>query len=175
MRTKREEGWGQLPRMIAKILAGINLGSNESKVLWSIIYKTIAFNKIEDRIPGSQLIALTGIEKRNMYRAVNSLLKKGVILKKGSIYGVQRDLSKWEKVSVETLIGERCQYEDKKVSVEDKKVVGRDTLIRTSKRAFQKKGLSTREKEEKRKEYKTGLAMLKEAIKRSPDRKRKSH
>ena len=101
MRTRRSEGWGQLPRAIARALAGVNLSKNEGKVVWAIVYKTIAFNKLEDKIPQSQLVDLTGIDQRNLFRTVNSLLKKGVIFRRGSIYGVELDFSKWENTPVE--------------------------------------------------------------------------
>lgn len=172
MRTRSGEGWGQLPRAIARAFAGINLGSNESKVVWAIVYKTIAFNKIEDKIPGIQLVDLTGIEKRNMYRAVNSLLKKGVISKKDSVYGIQRDFSKWKKVSVETLTVKRCQYEEKKVSVEEKKVSVETHSRDLSKRTNQEKGLSASLRKKKLEEYKKGLAMMKEQIGNIPGKKK---
>ncbi|GAJ22041.1 unnamed protein product, partial [marine sediment metagenome] len=40
MRTRSGEGWGQLPRAMARALAGVNLNRSESKVLWAIVYKT---------------------------------------------------------------------------------------------------------------------------------------
>ncbi len=96
MRTRSGEGWGQLPREIARALAGEKFNGYEGKVVWAIVYKTIAFTKEEDKIPQSQLVKLTGIHQRHLYRAVNSLLKKGVIFKRGNVYGIQRDFSKWE-------------------------------------------------------------------------------
>lgn len=175
MRTRSGEGWGQLPRKMARELARVNLGSNESRLLWAIVYKTIAFNKYEDRIPGKQLMDLTGIEKRNMYRAINSLLKKGVIFKRGSVYGIQSDYSKWEKVSLKTLYKKRCQYEDKKVSVEDKKVVSSDTLIRTSKRTYQEKGVSPELRKRKEEEVPNGLKDILKKFGRSPEKKKEEY
>lgn len=172
MRTRSGEGWGQLPRAIARAFAGINLGSNESKVVWAIVYKTIAFNKIEDKIPGSQLVDLTGIEKRNMYRAVNSLLKKGVIFKKDSVYGIQRDFSKWEKVSVETLTVKRCQYEEKKVSVEEKKVSLETHSRDLSKRTIQERVFSKPPGGKKEREVPEGLKTLMEDIGNMPGKRK---
>jgi hypothetical protein len=43
------------------------------------------------------------------------------------------------------------------------------------KEIIQRKVLSKSQREKKKKEYKTGLAMMKEAVKRSQERKRKSN
>jgi hypothetical protein len=49
-----------------------------------------------------------------------------------------------------------------------------DPSKETLKETIQRKVLSKSQREKKRKEYKTGLAMLKEAVKRRPERKRKN-
>ena len=96
MRTRSPEGWGQLPRAIARALAGAKINGSESRVLWAMVYKTIAFNKSADGIPWSQLAELTGIDQWNLSRPINSLLKKGVIFTKDNRYGIQTDFSKWK-------------------------------------------------------------------------------
>ena len=106
MRIKEVKGWGRLPRTLAKALAGAKLNVYEGRVVWAIVYKTIAFNKLEDKIPQKQLVDLTGIVQRNLFRTVNSLLKKGVIFRKGSIFGVQIDFSKWKIPSNQMVIEE---------------------------------------------------------------------
>ncbi|GAJ08917.1 unnamed protein product, partial [marine sediment metagenome] len=147
----------------------------ESRVVMVIVHKTIAFNKLKDRIPRLQFTEITGIADRHLDRTINSLLKKGVIFKKDSVYGIQRDFEKWETPPLQVYKVKTPPLEVKNPPLEVKnpplEVDSRDL----SKRAYQEKGLSTSEREEKKKEYKTGLAMLKEAIKRSPDRKRKDH
>ncbi|GAI61997.1 unnamed protein product, partial [marine sediment metagenome] len=39
MRTKRVEGWGQLPREMARALARVKINGSESRVLWAMVYK----------------------------------------------------------------------------------------------------------------------------------------
>ncbi|GAJ18336.1 unnamed protein product, partial [marine sediment metagenome] len=63
MRTRSSKGWGQLTRTIARALAGAKINGSESRVLWAMVYKTIAFNKASDGIPWSQLEELTGIDQ----------------------------------------------------------------------------------------------------------------
>ncbi|GAI57922.1 unnamed protein product, partial [marine sediment metagenome] len=96
MRIRSSEGWGQLPRRIALALAGAKLNGSEGRIVWAIVYKTIAFTKLEDRIPRIQFVEITGIADRHLDFIFNSLLKKGVILRKDNVYGIQTDFSKWE-------------------------------------------------------------------------------
>ena len=167
MRTRSGEGWGQLPRAIARALASGNLNCYEGNLMWAIVYKTIAFNKEEDKIPKEQLVSLTGIHRRHLKRTVNSLLKKGVIIKKDNVYGVQRDFTKWENVPNQV-------YKEKKVPIQGENVPNQGENVPNqvpsrdlSKRTYQEKGLSAELREEKLKEYEKGLAMMKEAIGKS--------
>ncbi|MBA7592678.1 hypothetical protein ES708_34871 [subsurface metagenome] len=129
MRIKEVKGWGRLPRTLAKVLAGAKLNVYEGRVVWAIVYKTIAFNKLEDKIPQKQFVDLTGIVQRNLFRTVNSLLKKGVIFRKGNKYGVELDFSKWENTSLE-------MYKEKYISGEGKYISGdvKNTSLETDSR-----------------------------------------
>ncbi|MBA7585423.1 hypothetical protein ES708_27402 [subsurface metagenome] len=174
MRTRSGLGWGRLPRAIARALASGNLNWYEGNLMWAIVYKTIAFNKEEDKIPKSQMTDLTGINKRHLSRTINSLLKKGMIFRRGGVYGVQRDFSKWENTPNQVYKEKKHLIRAKRVPIQGKKTPNQVPSRDPSQENIQEKGLSTQEKKKKRKEYKKGLAMLKEAIKRNPDRKRKN-
>jgi len=172
MRTRSSAGWGRLPRVIARALASGNLSKCEGNLMWAIVYKTIAFNKEEDKIPKSQMTDLTGINKRHLSRTINSLLKKGVIFRKGNVYGVQLDFSKWENTPNQVYKEKKHQSRAKRVPIQ-----GNNTPIQVpsrdlSKRAYQEKGLSASLREEKLKEFKKGLKMMKEAIGKIPDKKK---
>jgi len=165
MRTKKDEGWGKLKRGTAKALARVPMGCNESRVVNAIIYKTICFNKISDIIPLSQLEDLTGLDRRNMKRSINSLLKKGVIWREHSSCGLCRRFLDFEGVSVET-------QKDKGVSVAAKRGVTSpynsgtsDTLIRSSHKNNHKKGLSPFEDEDKNKKDLEGIGSVLNKIK----------
>ncbi len=175
MRTRSGEGWGQLPRALARALAGAKINGSESRVLWAMVYKTIAFNKSSDGIPWSQLEELTGIDEWHLGRSINSLLKKGIIFKTGSVFGIQTDFSKWKippkQVVMKGLPPDQGDLPPDQGDLPPKRVDSRDL----SKRAFQEKGLSPSQREEKKKEIEKGLKMLKEAVGKIPDRKRKNH
>ncbi len=134
MRIKEVKGWGRLQRILSKVMARTDLSKNEGKVFWAIVYKTIAFNKLEDKIPQSQLVDLTGIDQRNLFRTVNSLLKKGVIFRRGSIYGVELDFSKRKNTSV-------VMYNKKYISSEEKYISSdvKNTSVATDSRDLSKR------------------------------------
>ena len=166
MRTRSSKGWGQLPRTIARAFAGTYLNEYESKLIWAIVYKTIAFNKLEDRIPQSQFVSLTGIDQRNLSRPINSLLKKGIIIKTGSVYGIQRDISKWKNTSLQVYT-EKIHLETVKITSQERKNTSPEMDSRDlSKRAFQEKGLSAKLGREQIKKNKEGITRSKEIFKR---------
>ncbi len=168
MRTRSSKGWGQLPREMARALARAKINGSESKVLWAMVYKTIAFNKSSDRIPWCQLEELTGIDQWHLGRAINSLLKKGLILKKDKEYGFHIDFDKEEippkRVVKKELPPDQGDLPPNQGELPPKRVVSRDL----SKRAIQEKGLSASFRKRKLGEYKKGFAMMKEAIKGKP-------
>ena len=153
MRTRSGEGWGQLPRAIARALASGNLNQYEGNLMWAIVYKTIAFNKEEDKIPKEQLVSLTGIHRRHLKRTVNSLLKKGVIFRKDNVYGVQRDFTKWENVPNQVYKEKNVPIQVKNVPIQVKNVPVQVPSRDLSKRAFQEKGLSASKDKKKSKKY----------------------
>ena len=165
MRKKTDEGWGKLYRITEKELAKVNLSFYESRTLHAIMYKTICFNKTSDIIPLSQLEELTGIERRNQKRAINSLLRKKVIWRKDSACGLCKRFLEFEGVSVETPKKEGVSVETVRGVSRDQNGVSRDTLIRSSHKNIHKKVLSNHQEEEKRKKNESGahkiLAMLK--------------
>ncbi|GAH91535.1 unnamed protein product [marine sediment metagenome] len=166
MRTRSGEGWGKLPRKLSLALAGAKLNGSESRVVWAIIHKTIAFNKEKDRIPWPQLEVLTGIDQWHLGRSINSLLKKGVILTKYNVYQIQLDFTKWEtppkQVVKDKTPPNQGELPPDQGELPPKRVDSRDL----SKRAYQEKGLSTSEKKKKKEADERGLKMLKEVLKK---------
>ncbi|GAI23983.1 unnamed protein product, partial [marine sediment metagenome] len=118
MRIKEVKGWGKLQRTLAKALAGAKINVYEGRVVWAIVFKTIAFNKLEDEIPWSQLSELTDIDEWNLTRPINSLLEKGIIFRKDSILGVQLDFKKWKIPSLEMVEKETPSLEKETPSLE---------------------------------------------------------
>jgi len=172
MRTVRDEGWGRLPRRIARALAGAKLNGSESRVLWAIIYYTFAWNKPEDWITWIQLSEITGIDQWHLGRSINSLLKKGVIFIKGNRYGIQLDFSKWEtppkRVVTKRLPPDQEETPPKREETPPKRVDSLELIPRTD----PEKGLSASQRRKKREEFNKGLAMIKEELEKSGKKKK---
>ena len=168
MRTRSSKGWGQLPREMARALARAKINGSESKVLWAMVYKTIAFNKSSDRIPWCQLEELTGIDQWHLGRAINSLLKKGLILKKDKEYGFHIDFDKEEippnRVVKKELPPDQGDLPPNQGDLPPNQVDSRDL----SKRAYQEKGLLASKKKKQRKKFMEGLKGFRESIKQIP-------
>ncbi|GAI15018.1 unnamed protein product [marine sediment metagenome] len=185
MRIRSGEGWGQLPRRISLALTGARLNGYESSVVWAIVHKTIAFNKLEDRIPWIQLSELTGINLRHLTRTINSLLKKGVIFKRINVYGIQRDFSKWETLPNQVVKEERLPNQDQRLPNQDQRLPNQVGSRDLSKRAYQEKGLTPYQKEKERQVFmeriRKSKKLLKEILRekekkdRLSKRKRKEH
>lgn len=168
MRTRSGEGWGQLPRAIARALASGNLNCYEGNLMWAIVYKTIAFNKEEDKIPKEQLVSLTGIHRRHLKRTVNSLLKKGVIIKKDNVYGVQRDFTKWENVPNQVYKEKKVPIQGENVPIQGENVPNQVPSRDLSKRTNQEKGLQPSLGKEEREKFLENYRKMVESIGKVP-------
>lgn len=157
MRTRSSKGWGQLPREIARALASGNLNWYEGNMMWAIVYKTIAFNKEEDKIPKSQMTDLTGINKRHLSRTINSLLKKGMIFRRGNVYGVQTDFSKWEKTPNQVYKEKKHLIRAERVPIQGENTPNQVPSRDLSKRTIKKGGLQPSLREDQIKENKEGI------------------
>ncbi len=174
MQIRSSKGWGRLYRTIARAFAGAKINGSESRVLWAIVYKTIAFNKLEDEIPWSQLEELTGIDEWNLTRPIYSLLKKGMIFRKGSILGVQLDFKKWKIPSNQMVIEESPSNQKELPSIRKELPSNQMDSRDLSKRAFQEKGLSPSQREKRKKGFEKGFKMMRETLGIDRERKRKN-
>lgn len=142
MRTRSSKGWGQLPREIARAMAGAKINGSESRIIWAIVYKTFAFTKAKDRIPWSQLAELTGIDQWNLSRPIKSLLKKGVITSEGNRFGLEVDFLKWKIPSNQMVLKNSPSVSKNSPSVSkdlpSKQMDSRDL----SKRTYQERGFT---------------------------------
>jgi len=172
MRTRSGEGWGQLPRKLTLALAGAKLNGYEFRIVLGIMYKTTAFNKSKDQIPWSQLAKITGINLRHLTRTINSLLKKGIIIKEGFVYGLQEDYSKWETLPNMVVKAKTLPNPVKTLPNPDETlpntVGSRDLLKRTN----QERGFIKPGEEKKGREVPEGLKLLISNIGKMPGLKR---
>lgn len=98
-------GYLKIANELVEALMRINLSPYEARLLWFIIRKTYGFNKTSDRISLSQFAKATLLDRRNVHRALQSLIQREIIVisrddRKRISYRVQKDYSKWERSSV---------------------------------------------------------------------------
>ncbi len=160
---------------ILDLLLILKLTKNEIKIMLAGVRVLNGFDKEKDRIPLSLLTKLTRMYKGDCSKTVKSLIKKKMLYKDEGRIGINRDFSQWEGVS-DLLTRKGLVKWLRWVSDSLKKgLVIHDPPKKLLKETIQRKVLSKSEREKKKKEYKTGLAMLKEAVGRSQDKKRKNH
>ena len=102
-----ENGYIQIATEIYEALARTRIPGEAGQILNCIIRKTYGFKKKVDRIALSQFCLATGIKKPNIVRAVDKLVKMGLIIKKdnapvdnlGSSYMFNKDFDSWKPLS----------------------------------------------------------------------------
>ncbi len=112
MDTKRGEAKGASPQAedghidianeISEALARTHISGNEWKVLWVILRKTYGWHKKMDCISITQFQKGTGLDRRNAYRAMLSLVNRNIVVKNDNgfigSYGFQKDYTRWKAI-----------------------------------------------------------------------------
>ncbi len=81
-----DHGWGRHPRELYKYQAKLKLHQYEGQILRAINCFIVGHSKYDETISVSQLVEMTGIDKRNVNSTVNSLIKKKAIEVKENRY-----------------------------------------------------------------------------------------
>lgn len=98
---QKENGYTAISNELMEAFAKIRIPGEARQMLDVIIRKTYGFNKKEDRIATSQIIELTGLNYRNIYKCRKKLKQMNLITisKKGDsqmlTYSIQKDYNKW--------------------------------------------------------------------------------
>jgi phage replication O-like protein O len=95
-----ENGHTRIANELLEALCRTNLWPYESRVLIALIRFTYGWNKKNDWITLKQFSNLTGLDRRNVHRALKRLISKRIISAKRKgrralIYGLQKDWEKW--------------------------------------------------------------------------------
>jgi phage replication O-like protein O len=94
-----ENGYTRIANGIIEALAKTELCQEEWKVLLVLIRKTYGYSKIEDRIGANQFCLLTGLDRRQVWRAIDKLKKRNIIVVNNDDYVnkylLQKDYDKW--------------------------------------------------------------------------------
>lgn len=123
-----ENGYTKIANEILDKICLHRISGEEHLILWTIIRKTYGFNKKEDHIALSQFIEYTGMKKQNVWRAINKLvLKKIVVIKKddrlGNVYIFNKNTDEWirlsKKITDKSVIKKDDKVSSKKIHTKD--------------------------------------------------------
>jgi len=94
-----ENGFTRLADELLDALIRHPFTKRQYKVLLAVIRKTYGYQKREDDMTASQLADMTGLDRANVIRAINELVKVGVLNKRaghyGQVLGVNKDYDSW--------------------------------------------------------------------------------
>jgi phage replication O-like protein O len=95
-----ENGFTRLADELLDALIRYPFTKRQYKVLLAVIRKTYGFQKREDDITAPQLAAMSGLDRANVIRAINELVRIGALNKRpgrfGQILGINKDYEVWQ-------------------------------------------------------------------------------
>jgi phage replication O-like protein O len=98
-----EEGHTDITNEIIEAFYRLRLSGNQWRILWVIVRQTYGWKKKTDKISFSFFERKTGLERRNIARALKDMLKRKIIVKNDNTfittYGFQKDYTKWKPLS----------------------------------------------------------------------------
>ena len=97
--SQKEKGFTQISNELIEAFQRLHLSGNQWQVLWAIIRKTNGWHKSVEFISLSVFEKCTGIDRRNLKRSLDIMVKRKIITKSrlGYItkYGIQKDHTRW--------------------------------------------------------------------------------
>ncbi len=95
-----EDGYTRIANELLERIAAFDFTKRQYKLLLAIIRLTYGYNRKMAHISNHQLATLTGLEARNMRRAVLELVSMGCVSKQpagqGYLIGIRKDYSRWK-------------------------------------------------------------------------------
>ncbi|MFH2058396.1 MAG: replication protein [Pseudomonadota bacterium] len=112
-----ENGYTKIANEIMEALSKYRIPGEQMQCLLFLLRKTYGYNKLCDRISNSQYVVGTGINKRNVKRALDGLIEKRIVVKKDNeyipTYQFNKDYRLWRLLSKKTT---SCQKRPKQLS-----------------------------------------------------------
>jgi len=100
-----ENGNFQIANGLADAFCKVNLSAYESRIVWAIIRKTYGWKKKSDRISYGQFEDLTGLKRRHIFRTIETLVNRNIVIRSGNgyklFYGIQKDYDKWKSLPIQ--------------------------------------------------------------------------
>ena len=98
---QREDGYTAIANELLEALALVRFPGHARQVFDVVLRKTYGFNKKADRIPLTQLVAMTGVPHRSVCKALNWLKAAKIIRRdEDGLTSVNKDFDVWELSTV---------------------------------------------------------------------------
>lgn len=98
-----ENGHIDIAHEIAEAFFKLQLSGNQWRILWVIFRQTYGWKKTKERISISYFQRKTGLDRRNIHRALKEMINRNIVVKNDNsyivTYGFQKDYSKWKALS----------------------------------------------------------------------------
>lgn len=98
-----ENGYTRIANELLEEILRFDFSKRELLIVLALIRKTYGFNKTADRISGSQLARMTGLERSHAVQTLNGLVSRGVVLKQPhtgyNILGMNKKYTQWTRVA----------------------------------------------------------------------------
>lgn len=98
---QKENGYVAISTELFEAMVKFRVPGECEQVLKAIIRKTYGYNKKEDNIANSQIVALTGLKKANVSRALSKLITNKLVIKtdnnnkKGHLLKINKNYQEW--------------------------------------------------------------------------------
>jgi len=175
MSRRRTKKFVAVDRNLFEAALKIKISGRARALLFAFLSQTNGYEKDFDKKSWKRYTNLTGIGKEQLSYLKKVLIKEGCMYEKDSILYLQKDLSKWKGLPKSVTLEGVTELDNEGYRIRQHEVTEFGKHILTLQQNINKKGLSPSQREEKRKVDKKGLAMLKGAIGKVRDRKRKNH
>ncbi len=98
---QKENGYTPIANELLDAFMRLNLSEHAWRIVICIIRHSYGWHKKTAYLTQSQIARATGLDVRLIPRTVKRLSSRGIILRDGNAYGLQKDYSQWRVSSVE--------------------------------------------------------------------------
>lgn len=126
---QKEKGFVPIANELMEALSAVQMSGSEWQVLMCILRKTYGFNKKEDWITNSQIVALTGLRKERVSEAKKRLIQRNIVTEKRNKLSLQKDYEKWKSLRKNVTIVTEKRNSLLRKSVHTKDTITKDIYI----------------------------------------------
>lgn len=143
MASPQPDKFTKLSTELLEAFCRLQLSGSEWSFVHALIRKTYGFNKKEDWITNTQIMALTGLGKERVSEAKRSLLAKGIVTEKRNKIGLQKDYDRWKELRKNvTKVTEKRNSELRKNVTTIDNTIEDNSVFQTGRKITKKKDMS---------------------------------